>query len=87
MDEITNNNITWNTTASTSDSATLTFNTAGTDTTWFPYYVESTWMPYQCERYYPAFHLLKSYGVNKKRPSKTSKIFKKIKNTFILKIR
>ena len=70
MDEITNSNITWNTTASTSGNNTLTFSTAGTDTVWFPYYQESTWLPYHCEKYYPIAHLLKSYGIIKNQYSR-----------------
>ena len=59
-------NINWTTTASTTDCATLTL-TNGTDSSlWFPYYMESTWMPYEEEKYYPAYHLLKSYGITKK---------------------
>ncbi len=62
MDEITNNNnITWNTTASTSDNATLTFSTAGTGNVWFPYYKESTWLPYDCENYCPKWHIRLGY--------------------------
>ena len=64
MDE-TMNNFTWNNTASTTDSATLTFNTDSMTNMWVPYYTESTWMPYYYEKYFPAYHLLKSYGISK----------------------
>ena len=54
----------WTSTASTSD--TMTFTCSGTDTgsTWFSY-VDLTWQPYSYEKYFPAYHLLKSYGITK----------------------
>ncbi len=58
-------NINWTTTASTTDCATLTL-TNGTNDVWFPYYMESAWLPYKEVKYYPAYHLLKSYGITKK---------------------
>ncbi len=60
-------NINWTTTASTTDYTTLKL-TNGIDfsDSWFPYYMESTWIPYNEEKYFPAYHLLKSYGIAKK---------------------
>jgi len=74
MDEITNNNITYTTTASTADYNTLTF-TTGTDTTWYPFNHYIDWLPYNHEKYFPAFHLLKSYGVTKNSQPRLQRVF------------
>lgn len=74
MDEIMNNNITYTSTASTSDYNTLTF-TSGTDFTWYPFNQDIDWMPYYYDKYFPVFHLLKSYGVTKNSHSRLKRVF------------
>lgn len=54
----TMNNYTW--TNSTAGTANITMSTSDC---WFPYYIDSTWEPYDKIEYYPAWHLLVSYGV------------------------
>lgn len=67
FDSTSSGNINWTTTASTTDCGTFTLtNGTASGDLWFPYYMESTWLPYKEVKYFPAYHLLKSYGIAKK---------------------
>ena len=79
----------WNGTACTSNgtsngSITFTASTT-TDTSMFLFDDYLNWHPYKEEKYYPAYHLLKSYGITKKQISYIRKIFRSISQLMIWK--